>query len=147
MCDWWWLSAPFLRFAWLEQIGELFDGKNALLLILAHHPCCHAIEQTEVILLFRLGLAQALKGAERTMLIQDEGRWCRRVSRDPFVQGLKKRSEGFGTLSQFDGVRCTIHPDNFASHGQCTLEALQHIPDKGQRQLLLFADAMCPHNN
>ena len=57
MGDWGWLSAPFLGFTWLEQIGELFDGKNALLLILAHHPRCHAMEQTEVILLFRLGVA------------------------------------------------------------------------------------------
>ena len=71
MCDRGWLPTPFLAFAWLEQIGELFDGKNALFLILAHDPCCHAMEQTEVILLFSLGVAQALKGAERTMLIQD----------------------------------------------------------------------------
>ena len=54
------------------------------------------MEQTEVILLFGLGVAQALKGAERTMLIQDKRRWCGRVNRDPFVEGLKKRSEGFG---------------------------------------------------
>jgi hypothetical protein len=67
-----WLPTPFLAFAWLEQIRELLDGENALLLILAHHPCRHPIEQTEVILLFSLGVAQALKGAERTMLIHSE---------------------------------------------------------------------------
>src|SRR5213593_3432015 len=100
MCDWGWLPAPFLAFAWLEQIGELFDGKNALLLILAHHPCCHAIEQTEVILLFRLGVTEALKGAERTMLIQHNGRWFGRVNRGPFIEGLKQRCEGFRTVSQ-----------------------------------------------
>ncbi len=48
-----------------------FDGKNALLLILAHRPRCHAMEQTEVILLFRLSVTPTLKGAERAMLIQD----------------------------------------------------------------------------
>src|SRR6266487_7171382 len=109
MCDWGWLPAPFLAFAWLEQIGELFDGENALLLILAHHPCCHAMEHTEVILLFRLGVTQALKGAERTMLIQYERRWCRRVHGGPFMEGLKKRSEVFGMMIQFDGVRLPVH--------------------------------------
>ena len=34
MCDCGWLSAPFLGFARLKQIGELFDGENTLLLIL-----------------------------------------------------------------------------------------------------------------
>ena len=91
MCDREWLPTPFLAFAWLEQIGELFDGKNALLLILAHRPRCHAIEQTEVILLFSLGVAQALKGAERTMLIQDKRRWLGASTVSPFVEGLKKR--------------------------------------------------------
>jgi hypothetical protein len=65
------------------------------------------------------------------MLIQDKRRWCGRVRRDPFVEGLKKRSEGFGTCSQFDRMRLPIHPNNFASHGQCTLEAFQNISDKG----------------
>src|SRR5262245_5122429 len=92
-----WLSAPFLGFAWLEQVGELFDRENPLSLVLAHDPCCHPIEHTEVVLLFSLGLAQSLKGAQRTMLIQDQRRWFGRVRRDPFAEGLKKRSEGFGT--------------------------------------------------
>src|SRR5439155_24182192 len=95
-----WLPAPFLAFARLEQIRELFDRENPLSLILTHHPRCHAMEQAEVILLLRLGLTHALKGAEWTMLIQDNGRGLRRVHRDPFVEGLKKRSEGFGTRSQ-----------------------------------------------
>src|SRR5216683_7978893 len=131
MCDRGWLPTPFLRFAWLEQIGELFDGKNALLLILAHHPCCHAIEQTEIILLFRLGLAQALKGTERTMLIQDNGRWCRRVNRRPFMEGLKKRSEVFGMMIQFDGMRLPVHPNHSSRNRRLALEALQNISDKG----------------
>jgi hypothetical protein len=70
------------------------------------------MEQTEVILLFSLGVAQALKGAERTMLIQDKRRWCGRVNRDPFVEGLKKRSEGFGTVSQSDGMGFPVYPNN-----------------------------------
>jgi hypothetical protein len=49
-----WLSAPFLGFAWLEQIGELFDGEYAFPLVLAHYPCCDRIEQTEVVLLLGL---------------------------------------------------------------------------------------------
>ena len=44
MRGWGWLPTPFLPFPWFEQIGELFDGENALSLILAHDPCCHAIE-------------------------------------------------------------------------------------------------------
>ena len=64
-----WLSAPFLGFAWLEQVGELFDGEDALLLILAHYPGRDAIKEAEVILLLGLRVARTLKGAERTMLI------------------------------------------------------------------------------
>src|SRR5262249_18298705 len=59
-----------------NRLRELFDRENAFPLVLAHDSCCHAMEQTEVILLFRLGLTHALKGAERTMLIQDKRRWC-----------------------------------------------------------------------
>src|SRR5713101_606274 len=98
------------------------------------------MEQTEVILLFRFGLAHALKRAERTVLIQDKRRWCRRVSRDPFVEGLKKRSEGFGTMLQFDGMRCSVHSNNSSRTGGHMLETFQNIADKGQRQLLLCAD-------
>jgi len=57
------------------------------------------MEQTKIILLFSLGVTPTLKGAEQTMLIQYEGRWCGRVHRGPFLEGLKKRSEGFGTCS------------------------------------------------
>ena len=72
MRDWGWLSAPFLGFAGLEQVGELFDGEDALLLILSHHPGRDAIEQAKVVLLLGLRSARALKGAERTMLIQNK---------------------------------------------------------------------------
>ena len=81
------------------------------------------------------------------MLIQDNGRWCGRVHHDPFVEGLKKRSEGFGIMIQFDGVRCPVHPNNFSRCARRTLEALQNIPDKGQLQFLLFADAVRPYKN
>src|SRR4029453_3861875 len=70
-----------------------------------------------------------------------------RVHRDPCVERLEKRSEGFGTLSQLDSLRLPIHPNNFASHGQCTLEAVQNISDKGQLQWLLFADAVRPYKD
>ena len=59
------------------------------------------MEQTKIILLFSLGVTPTLKGTEQTMLIQYEGRWCERVHRGPFLEELKKRSEGFGTCSQF----------------------------------------------
>ena len=93
MDNWGWLPIPFLAFTGLEQIGELFDRENPLCLILAHHPRCHAIEQTEIILLFSLGVTQTLKGAERTMFIQDNGRWFGRVSRGPFLEGFKKHGD------------------------------------------------------
>ena len=64
-----WLPTPFLAFSWFKQIRELFDRENPLSFILPHHPCCHAIEQTEIILLCRLGVTSALKGAEWTMII------------------------------------------------------------------------------
>src|SRR5438132_1883465 len=117
MRHWGWLSAPFLGFARLEQIGELFDRENPLSLILAHDPCCDPIEQTEVVLLFSLGVTQTLEGAEWTMLIQDNRRWCRRVHGNPFVEGLKKRSEVFGMMVQFDSVRCPVHP-NYSSRSR-----------------------------
>src|SRR6266436_5994762 len=112
MRDWGWLPTPFLALSRFEQIGELFDSENAFLFILPHDPCCNSIEQTEVILLFRLGVTQALKGAKRTVLIQDKRRWFGRVHRDPFMEGLKQRSKGFGTVSQFDAVRCPVHPND-----------------------------------
>src|SRR4029453_14768153 len=147
MGDWGWLPTPFLTFARLEQIRELFNGENAFPLVLAHDPSCHPIEQTEIVFLFSLSVTQTLKGAQRAMFIQDDGRGFRRVHRDPCVERLEKRSEGFGTLSQLDSLRLPVHPNNFASHGQGTLEAFQNISDKGQLQLLLFADAVCTHKN
>src|SRR4029450_6014664 len=118
------------------------DGENTLLLILAHHPCRHPIEQTEVILLFSLDVTRSLKGAERTMLIQHDRRWFGRVHHDPFVEGLKKRSEVFGVMIQFDGVRYPVHPNYSSRTRRRVLEALQNIPNKGQCQFLLFADAV-----
>src|SRR6516164_6823490 len=63
------------------------------------------------------------------------------------MEGLKKPFQVFGMMIQFHRVRCPIHPNNFASYGQCTLETSQHIPSKGQLQLLLFANAVRPHKN
>src|SRR5919109_4361862 len=98
MGDWRGLSAPFFVFSWFEQIGELFDGENTLLLILPLHAGCHAVEQAEVILLLGLRLARALKGAERTMLVQHNGRGRRRGLRCPCVDGGKERHELCNTL-------------------------------------------------
>src|SRR5215813_12289669 len=139
MRDWGWLSAPFLVLAWLEQIGKLLDLENPLSLVLAYHPRCHTMEQTEVILLFSLGVTQSLKGTQRAMFIQDNGRGLGRVHRDPFAEGLKKRSEGFGTRSQFDSMRLPVHPNKLCRSRRRALELLQNVPDKGQLQLLLFA--------
>src|SRR5262245_50490706 len=124
MDDWRGFSAPFLIFARLEQVGELLDGENAFLFILPHGSCCHAMEQTEVILLLGLGLTHALKGAKRTVLIQDERRWCRRVSRDPFMEGFKKPYKVFGMMVQFDGVRCPVHPNDSSRSRRRVLESL-----------------------
>src|SRR5712691_3140831 len=140
-----WLSAPFLAFSRLEQIGELFDGENALLFMLPHDSCCDSVEQAEVILLFGLGVARALKGAERTMLIQNDGRGLRRGNCCPCLEGFKERHEVFGTLFQFDGMRCTGHPNDASSDRQLVLYALQNIPGKGQLNLLLFAYAIGTH--
>jgi len=104
-------------------------------------------EQTKVILLFRLGLAHALKGAKRTVLIQDNGRWFGGVSRHPFMEGLKKWSEGFGTMLQFDGMRCSVHSNNSSRTRGHMLETFQNIPNKGQCQFLLLADAVRPYKN
>src|SRR6266850_3541630 len=104
MGDWRELPAPFFAFARFEQIGELFDGENALFLILPLHSCRDSVEQAEVILLLGLRLARALKGAERTMLIQHDGRGLRRGNRCPRLEGFKERHEVFGTLFQFDGM-------------------------------------------
>src|SRR5262249_24680001 len=98
MYGWGCLPIAFFPFPWFEPIRDLFDGENAFLFILAHHPCRDSVEQTEVILLFSLGVADALKWAEWTMLIQHE-RWCWGVHRDPCVEGLKERSESFSTRS------------------------------------------------
>jgi hypothetical protein len=147
MGNWGWLPTPFLAFTWLEQIGELLDGENAFPLILAHHPCRHPIEQTKVVLLLSLGVTQALKGAQRTVLIQDNGRWCGRVHRDPLMEGLKKRSEGFGTRSQFDRVRPPVYSNDSSCSRRRVLETFQNVPDKGQLQLLFCADAVRPYKN
>src|SRR5688572_4450959 len=58
-----------------------------------------------------------------------------------------KRSEGFGTRSQFDRMRLPIHPNDSSHSRRRVLESLQHIPDKGQLQLLLFADAVRPYED
>src|SRR5207244_11992750 len=81
------------------------------------------------------------------MLIQDNGWWCGRVHPAPCVEGLKKRSEDFGTRSQVDSMRLPVHPNNSSRCRRRALEALKHIPDKGQLQLLLFADTVCTHKN
>src|SRR5205814_590333 len=86
-------------------------------------------------------------GAEWTMFIQDQRRWFGRVNRDPFMQGFKKRSESFGMMIEFDAVRCPIHPNGSSRTRRRVLEAFQHIADKGQRQLLLFADAVRPYED
>jgi hypothetical protein len=65
--------------------------KDALLLILAHPPGCNAVKQAEVILLLGLHSACALKGAERTMLIQDNGGWRRHSTRGPSLERCKER--------------------------------------------------------
>src|SRR2546425_5162362 len=104
MRDWGWLSAPFLGFAWLEQVRKLFDGENALFLILPLYACRDAVEQGEVILLLSLCVARALKGAERTILVQHNGRGFRRGTRCPCLNGFKEWQEVCGTLVQFDGV-------------------------------------------
>ena len=98
MGDWRRLPAPFVALARFEQLGELLDGENALFLILPLHACCHAVEQAEVILLLGLRLARALKGAERTMLVQHNGRGRRRGLRCPCVDGGKERHEICNTL-------------------------------------------------
>ena len=104
MGDWRRLPAPFFAFARFEQIGELLDGENTIFLILSLHACCNAVEQAEVILLLGLRLAHALKGAERTMLIQNDGRGLRRGNRCPCSERFKERHEVFGTIFQFDGM-------------------------------------------
>src|SRR6516165_10688387 len=145
MRDWRWLSAPFLGFAWLEQVGELFDGEDALLLILALHPGRDAVEQAEIIFLLGLRVAHALKRAERTMLIQNDGRGLRRGICGPCVEGVKEWQEGWGPRVQLHGVGGAIHCNESASRGWRMLETSQHIPGKGMRQLLLCADAVRPH--
>ena len=44
------LPAPFLGFAWLEQIGELFDGENTLLFIFAYFKSCFVINTVQLCL-------------------------------------------------------------------------------------------------
>src|SRR4030095_17237977 len=133
------LSAPFLSFAGLKQIGELFDGEDSLLLILAHHTHYHTIEQAEVILVFGLRSARALEGAERTMFIQNNRRRLRRGIRCPCLERCQEWQEGFGTLVQLDSMGCPIHRTDPASRGWRVLETSQHIPRKGECKLLLCA--------
>src|SRR5438132_6015231 len=80
------------------------------------------------------------------MLIQHERWWFGRVNSDPFVEGLKQRSKGFGTVSQFDAVRCPIHPNKSSRSRRLALKSFQHIPDNGQLQLLLFGNAVRSRN-
>src|SRR5215475_8620167 len=61
------------------------------------------------------------------------------------MEGLKKRSEGFSTRSQFDRMRLSIHPHDSSRSRRCALESLQNIPDKRQLQLLLFGNTICPY--
>jgi hypothetical protein len=147
MGDWRRLPAPFFALARFEQIGELLDGENALFLILLLHACCNAVEQAEVILLLGLRLARALKGAERTMLIQHDGRGLRRGTSCPCVEGVKERHKVCGTLVQVDGMGGPVDRNESASQGRLVLEMSQHIPGKGERQLLFFADAVRPHTH
>jgi hypothetical protein len=140
-----WLPAPFLGFAWLEQVGELFDGEDALLLILSHHPGRDPVKEAEVILLLGLRVARTLKGAERTMVIQNDGRRLRGGIRCPRVEGVPEWQEVCGTRVQFHGVGGAIHRNESARHRRSGLEMSQYIPGKGQRQLLLFANAVRPN--
>jgi|RhiMethySRZTD1v2_1073278.scaffolds.fasta_scaffold35926_4 hypothetical protein len=140
-----WLSAPFLGFAWLEQVGELFDGEDALLLILAHYPGRDAIKEAEVILLLGLRVARALKGAEQTMLIQNDGRGLRGNLRCRRVEGVKEWQEVCGTRGQFHGVRGAIHRNESTSRRWSGLEMSQDIPGKGECQLLRCTYAIRPH--
>ena len=68
-------------------------------------------EQTEVILLFSLGVAQALKGAERTMLIQDKGGG---VGASAVIHSWRGSRSGLRALelSQSDGMGFTVYPNN-----------------------------------
>jgi len=42
-------------------------------------------------------------------------------------------------------MRLPVHPDDSSRSRRRALKALQHRPNKGQLQSLLFADAVCPH--
>src|SRR6266516_4052344 len=125
MSDWRELPAPFFACARFEQIGELFDGENALFLILPLHACRDAVEQGEVILLLGLCVARTLKGAERTMLVQHNGRGLRRGTRCPYLEGFKERHEVCSTLVQCDGMGSAVHRNESASHGRRGLETSQ----------------------
>src|SRR3989442_10167300 len=122
MRDWGWLSAPFLGFAWLEQVRKLFDGENALFLILPLYACRDAVEQGEVILLLSLCVARPLKGTERTMLVQHNGRGFMRGTRCPCLNGFKERHEVGSTLAQGDGMGGAVHRNKSSSHGRRVLE-------------------------
>src|SRR6266571_3579289 len=75
-----------------------------------------ANHNSRVILLLGLRLARALKGAERTMLIQNDGRGLRRGTRCPCLERFKERHEVSGTIFQFDGMRCAVHGNESSSH-------------------------------
>src|SRR5262249_39098359 len=122
MGDWWGLSAPFFAFSWFEQIGELFDGENALVLILPLHPCRDTGEQAEVVLLLGLRSARALKGTERTMLIQHDGRGLRRGTHGPCLDRFKERHEIRRPRVQCDGMGGAVHRNESASRGRRVLE-------------------------
>src|SRR5262245_60516252 len=128
MGDWWGLPTPFFAFSWFEQIGELFDGENALFLILPLHPRRNSGQQAKVTLLLSLSMARALKGAERTMLIQHDGGWLRRGNSCPCLKRFQEWHEVCGTLIQCDGMGCAVHPNDSSSYGRRVLETSQHIP-------------------
>jgi hypothetical protein len=75
-------------------------------------------------MLLSLGVTQSLKGAERTMLIQHERRWCGRVNSDPCMEGLKKPWKVFGMMIEFDRMRLPVHPNDSSRSRRCVLESL-----------------------
>jgi hypothetical protein len=81
------------------------------------------------------------------MLIQNDGRGRRHGIRGPCVEDVQERQEGCGTRVQFHGVGGAIHRNESASQGWRLLESSQHIPGKGERQLLLWADAVRPYTH
>ena len=82
----------------LGAIALLQAGENPLPLILPHDLWGNAIEQAEIIFTLSLGLARLLKRTQGAVFIQYDGRRFRRVSRYPFLQGLKNPQKVFGII-------------------------------------------------